>query len=73
MIKQDRMVKYLVCIGLVTIFLGGTSTRHIDVINPCVDESPRIITDKIAQVLQTIFSPDSQNQWGLIKNKNTYQ
>ena len=45
MVKRDRMVKFLVCIGLIIAFLGCAATQHHQSTGQYVDDS--VITTKV--------------------------
>ena len=45
MVKRDRMMKFLVCIGLITAFLGCAATQKHESTGQYVDDS--VITTKV--------------------------
>jgi len=66
MVKRDRMVKFLVCIGLITAFLGCAATPKHESTGQYVDDS--VITTKVKAA---IF--DEPTLKSLQINVKTYQ
>jgi osmotically-inducible protein OsmY len=66
MVKRDRIVKFLVCIGLITAFLGCAATQKHESTGQYVDDS--VITTKVKAA---IF--DEPTLKSLQINVKTYQ